>query len=162
MVIIFFQVARLVVVNEIGLSLHRFFGIEVSGKQFVLYLDKFQRFFGNGFRNRNHTRDVVSDVAHFVERERVLIMTDGKNSIRIRRVFANYDSHDSIQLFGTSSIDMFYARVRIRRMQNLPNQHPGHAEIVGIFAATGGFFRRIDHGGGLADNAEVTHRGLVI
>ena len=39
-------------------------------------------------------------------------------------------------------------------MQNLANQHPGHAEIVSVFAAARGLFRRVDHGGGLADNAE--------
>src|SRR5579863_229619 len=46
-------------------------------------------------------------------------------------------------------------------MQNLSDQHSRHAEVVSVLAAPGGFFRGIDHGGGLADNGEVRHFNLL-
>src|SRR6202040_1197420 len=37
---------------------------------------------------------------------------------------------------------------------------PRHAEIVGVFAAARRLFRRVNHGGGLADDAELAHFAL--
>ena len=156
-VIILFQIARLVVVDEVRLRLHRFFRIEVGGQHFVLYIDEFQRFLSDGFRNGDHARNVVADVTHFVERKRVLIVADGKNSVRIGRVLADDHSHHAVKHLGTAGIDAFNARMRIRRMQNLPDQHSGNAEIVSVFARTGGLFRGVDHGRRLADDGEITH-----
>ena len=102
MVIILFQVARLVVVDEIGLRLHRLFGIEVGRKHFVLHIDEFQRFLGDGLRNRDYARHVIADVTHFVERQRMLIVAHGKNSVRIGRVFANDNGYNSVELFGAA------------------------------------------------------------
>src|SRR5208282_2669296 len=108
-------------------------------------------------RNGDHTRDVVSDVTHLVERQRMLIVTNGKNSVRIGRVFADYDGDDAVKFFGAAGIDTLDARMRIRRMQNFPDQHAGHAEVVSIFAGAGGLFRRVDHRGGLSDDGKISH-----
>ena len=75
-VIILFQIPRLVVVNEIGLRLHRFFGIEVRRQHFVLNIDQFQRLLGDRLGDRDHASDVVPDVSHLVERERMLVVAD--------------------------------------------------------------------------------------
>jgi hypothetical protein len=47
-------------------------------------------------------------------------------------------------------------------VQNFADQHSRHADVVGVFAAARGLFRRVDHRGGLADNAELTHLKFVI
>ena len=139
---------------RVGLRLHRFFGIEVSGQDFVFHIDQFQRFFGDGFRDGDYAGDVIADVANLVERQRVLIVADGKNAVGIGRVFADCYGDDAVEMFGAGRVDAFDARMRIRRMQNLADQHAGHAEVVGVFARAGGLFRRVDHRGGLADDGE--------
>src|SRR5260370_41752017 len=42
----------------------------------------------------------------------------------------------------------------IRRVQNLPHEHPRQAEIVGVFPRASGLMRSVDHGGRLADDGE--------
>ncbi len=73
------------------LRLHRLFGIEVGGQHFVLDIDQFERLLGDRFGDSNHAGDVVADVAHLVERQRVLVVADGKNAVRIGRVLADDD-----------------------------------------------------------------------
>jgi hypothetical protein len=46
-------------------------------------------------------------------------------------------------------------------MQDLPDQHAGHAEIVGVFARPSGLSCRIDHGYGFADYGEVSHFSII-
>ena len=147
--------------------LHRLFGIEVSGQHFVLDVDEFQSLLGGRFGDRDHASHVVADVADFVERQRMLIVADRKNAVGIGRVFADNHGDHAVEFLGAAGVDALDARMRIGRMQNLANQHAGHAEIVGVLAGAGGLFRRVDHGGGLADDGEVaTHfsvpRALVI
>ena len=47
-------------------------------------------------------------------------------------------------------------------MQNLPDQHARHAEVVGVLAGAGGLAGRVDHRDGFADNGEVSHQSLVL
>src|SRR5258708_22988497 len=47
-------------------------------------------------------------------------------------------------------------------MKNLAYHNAGQAEVVGVLARVGGLARRIDHGGGLANDGEVTHSSRVI
>ena len=45
--IVLLEIAWFVVVNEVGLGLHRLFRIEVSRKHFVVHIDEFQRLLNN-------------------------------------------------------------------------------------------------------------------
>jgi len=60
----------------------------------------------------------------------MLIVTDRKNAVGIRRVLANDNGYNAVERFGATRIDVRNARVGVRRMQNLADQHPGHAKIV--------------------------------
>ncbi len=162
MVIILLQIARLVVVNQISLRLHRLFRIEISRQYFILDVDQFQRLLRNRLRNSDHARHVIPNVTHLVERQSVLIVSDRENSVRIRRVFSNDHGHNAINSFGAFRIDALDPSMRIRRMQNLANQHAGDAKVVRVLAAARSLLRRVDHRDGLADNGERTHCVFVI
>ena len=117
-VVVLFEVVRLVVVDEVGLGLHRFFGIEVGGQEFVFDIDQFERFFGGGLVDGGDAGDVVADVADFVEGERVLVVADGKNAVGIGRVFAGDDGDDAFEFLGAAGVNALDAGVRVRRMQD--------------------------------------------
>ena len=87
----------------------------------------------------------------------MLIVTDGKNAVGIGCVFANYDGDDAVECFGAAGVDALDARVRVGRMQNLPDQHAGQAEVVGVLAGACSLLGRVDHRRGLADNGEIIH-----
>jgi len=157
MMIVFLQIARLRVVNEIRLRLHRLFGIEVRGQDFILDVDEFERLLGDRFRNGNHAGYVVAHVAHLVERQRIFVVAHGQNAVRIRCILSHRNRNDPFALLRSARVYALYASVRIRRMQNLADQHAGQAEVVGVLARAGGFPGRVDHRGGLADNGEIAH-----
>src|SRR5208337_5280350 len=87
-VVVLLQIVRLVVVDEIGLGLHRLFGIEVGGQKFIIHSNQFERLLGYGFGDGRDAGDVIADVANLVERQRVLVVADGKNAEGIGRVLA--------------------------------------------------------------------------
>src|SRR5579872_6689915 len=160
MVIILFDVVGLVVVNQVTLGLHGFFRIAVCGQKFVFDVDQFQCAFGNGFIYGGDAGHVVPDVTDFVDRERVLVMADGQNAVRIRSVGSNDDADNSVDLLGAASIDALDARMRMRGMQNFAGQHPRDGEVVGVLAGTGGLTSRIDHGDRFTDDGELTHMSI--
>src|ERR1700688_1237244 len=65
MVIILFDVVRLVVVNEIVFGFHRLFRIEVGWQQFVFDVNQLKRSFGRGFIYGGDASNVVANVAYF-------------------------------------------------------------------------------------------------
>ena len=156
-VIILLHIARLGVVDKVRLRLHRFFGIKIGRQRLVLDVDQFERFLGDRLGNSNHTNDVVADVAHLVESQRVLVVTHRKNAVGIGSILAHYDGNYALALFGAARVDALDACVRIMGMQNLTDQHARHAEIVGVLARPGGLRGSVDHRGRLADNGETTH-----
>ena len=115
-VIILFEVVRLVVVDEVALGLHRFFGIEVCRQDFVFNVDEFEGFLGGRFVNGSDAGYVVADVADFVESEGVFIVADGENTVGIGRVFAGDDSDDALELLGSGRVNVLDAGVGMRRM----------------------------------------------
>ena len=54
---------------------------------------------------------------------------------------ADYDAHHAFQRQRFAGINFLDARVRQWRVQNLSDEHAGHAEIVGVFARAGGLGR---------------------
>ncbi len=117
-VIIFFQIVRLVLVDEVGLSLHRILGIEVGREDFIVDVDQLKGLIGGRFVYRGDTSHVVTHVANLLEGERVLVVADGKDSVGIGSVFAGYHADHSVEFFGAAGVDRPNAGVRIRRMQN--------------------------------------------
>src|SRR5258708_26832330 len=92
----------------------------------------------------------------------MLVVSNRKNAIGIRRVLADCSCNYALEFIGTAGVDALDARVRIGRMQNLANQHTREAEVVGIFARPRGLARGVDHSGRLADRGVVTHSSRVI
>src|SRR5262249_48447441 len=86
-------------------------------------------------------------------------MADGENTVGIGSVLTGSDCKDTIELLGARCVDALDARVRMRRMQDLADQHAGKGEVVGVLAGARGLFRRINHGDRLADDGEVGHGG---
>ncbi len=96
MVVILLQIAGLVVVNKVRLRLHRFFGIEIRGQDFVVDVDQFECRLGDGFGSRNHTGYIVAHIANLVGRQRMLVVADGQDTVRIGRVLAGHDGHHAV------------------------------------------------------------------
>ena len=117
-VIILFEVVRLVVVDEVALGLHRLFGIEIGGQDFVFDVDEFESFFRGRFIDGGDAGHVVADVADFVEGEGVFVVADGENAVGIGRVFAGDDGDDAVELLGAGGVNALDAGVRMRGMQD--------------------------------------------
>ena len=161
-VIVLFQVVGLVVVDEVGLGFHRFFGIEIRGQELVVNVDQLERLIRRGLVDRGDTCNVVTNVTDFVERERVLVMPDGKNAVGIGRVLSDYNRDDAFQFLGAASVNALDAGVWIRRMQDSADEHPRQAEVVGVLAGTRRLAGGVDHSGRLADDREVVGRWSLV
>ena len=146
MVIVLLDIVRTILVDQVALRLHRLFRIEVRRQRLVLDLDQLQRLLRDFFGHGSHAGDVVADVTHLADRQRSLVVTDRKNSILIRSIFARNDRNHAIQGSRATGVDALDQRMWIRRMQNLANQHSGQAEVVGVLAAASGLAGGIHHG----------------
>src|SRR5262249_30517463 len=153
-VIVLFDVVRLVFVDEVLLGFHRRFGIEVGGQQMVFHIDPFQPFLRRGLVLGYDAGNVVADVADFLNRKRVLIVANRKDAVRVGGVSSGDNGDDAVKLFGAAGVDALDAGVGMRRVQNSANQHAGEKEVVGIFARTGGLGGGVDHGDGSADDGK--------
>ncbi len=118
-VVVFFDVVWLVVVNEVALGLHRFFRIEVSRQKFVFDLNQFEGFLGYGFRDGGYACHVVADISNFVECKGVLIMSHRKDAEGIGGILAGHYRDDAFELLGARRVDVLDAGMRMRRVQNL-------------------------------------------
>ena len=156
-VIVLFDIVRALIVNQLGFGFHGIFGIEPGGEGFVFDVDQLKGFFGDGFGFGYDAGDVVADVADFIYRECGFVVADGENSVLIRGVLAGDYGDDAIECESAAGVDFLDARVRIRRMQNLADQHSGNAEIVGVFALAGGFCGGINQRDGFSDDGEFAH-----
>ena len=74
MVIILFEIVRLVLVDEVSLGLHRLFGIEIGRQNFIVNVDEFERLFGDGLGRRHNARHIVTYVADSIESEWVFVV----------------------------------------------------------------------------------------
>ena len=157
-VIILLDIVGTVLVDEIGFRLHRLLGIEPRRQRLVIDIDQFERPLGGFFIDRRDARNVIADVAHFADCQRGLIVTDRKDAVSIRCVFAGHDRHHAFERFGARSVDALDAGVGIRRMQDLANQHARNFEVVRIFAGAGGFAGGVDHCDRFTDNGKVSHK----
>ncbi len=156
-VIFLFNVVRLVFVDQVRLGLHRLFWIEPRRQQLVLHVDQLQRLLRRRLAHRCHARNVVADIPHLVDDQRVLIMSNRKYAVGSRRVLTGDDCHHAFNRERTPQIDLANAGMRIRRMQNLSHQHPRQAQIVCILSAARRFLRRIYQRDRLANDRELTH-----
>ncbi len=112
----------------------------------------------NLFADRGNTGHVIADVADLLHRQRGLVVTHGKNAVGIGRVRAGDDGDDALKRLGARGIDALDASVRIGRMQNLADQHPGEAEVVGVLACAGGLAGGVHHGDRFADYRKISHK----
>src|SRR5205807_2473989 len=101
--------------------------------------------------------NVVADVAHLVERKRVLIMADRQNAISVWRVLPRHNRNHASERFCAAGINVLDAGVWIGRVQDLADQHARHKQIVRVSARASGFLRRVYHGDGLSDDGKITH-----
>lgn len=60
-----------------------------------------------------------------------------------------------LDLRGVDALD---AGVRIRRMQDLADQHAGEFEVVRVFAGAGGLAGGVNHCDRFADDGKVAHK----
>ena len=154
-VVVLFEVVGLVVVDEVGLRLHRFLGIEVSGQELIIHLDQFEGLICSGFVDGGNTRNVVAHVTDFIQSERVFVVADGQNTIRIGRVFSDDHCDHPGQLLRAAGVNAFDTGVRVRRMQDSADEHTGQAQVVGVLAGAGGLAGGVDHGGGFSDDCVI-------
>src|SRR6185369_1555403 len=159
-VILLFNVVRLVGMNKFAGGEHRLLGIKVGGQDFVIDLDEFESTVGGFFVDSHNAGDVVADVANFTCGERGLIVPDGKNAVRGRTVVAGNDSNNSVQSLSLAAIDAKDASVRVGGMENPADEHTRNGEIVGITARTGRFLRCVYKTYGLANDRVVAHSAV--
>src|SRR6266550_7285499 len=112
-VIVFFDVVRLVVVDEIGFRFHRFFGIKVGGQYLVFDINQLECFLGSGLIQSGDASNVVAHVADFIYGERMLIMADGKNSVGVGGICAGSDRDDPVQFLSAGGVNTLDVGVRV-------------------------------------------------
>ena len=152
MVVLFLDIVRTFLVNEISLCLHRLNRIEVGRERLVFHIDQLDRAFGDFFVNGSDTCDIVADVADLLDRKRRLVMADGKYAVLVGRVCASDDGNHAFERLGTRCVNALDARMRVRGMKDLADQHSGQAEIVRVLTGAGGLARGVHHGDRFADD----------
>ena len=156
-VVVFFNIVRTLRMNPILLRLHGLFWIEPGWKQLIFNMNQIQRLLGNGLSGGHYAGHVVSDVAHPLNRKGGFIMAHGKDAVFVGRVLADDNRDYTLQGFSAGCVNVLDVSVRIRRMQDLANQHTRQEKIVSVLALSGGLTRRVNEGNAFADDGEVGH-----
>ena len=98
-----------------------------------------QRLFQNIGIERGDCRYRVADVAHLVNRQRVLILAGGQDAIFARQILAANHGQHARQRQRAACIDGENARVRVGRAQQASIDHARQHNIIGVEGATGHF-----------------------
>ena len=85
------------------------------------------------------------------------VVSDRQDSVGLGRIFADDNCDYTLEFLRTAGVDFLDAGVRMRRMQDLPDQHAGKRQVIGVLAGTCGLGGGIDHGNGFADDGKITH-----
>ena len=156
-VVLLLDVVWLALVDPISRRLHRLQRIEPRRERVVVHLNQLQRFLGDFGAGGSDRGDVVADVAHPIECKDTLVVPDGQDAVGIGRVAAGCDRFDARQRFRFRGIDGPDARVRMRRVQDLAEEHSRRNKVVGVFTQAGHFSRGVGHGERLADHRVWRH-----
>ena len=120
-------------------GLHGCFGIEHRRQRFVLDLNQVERFFGRVLVDGRHRGDLVPDVTHGIDGERQVVAGLRKIAVPdVGKIASGHDRAHARQRGGPTGVDAHDPRMRVGAAQELPVQHPGHGDVVGVLGAAGG------------------------
>ncbi len=156
-VVLLFDVVRLVLVDPVPRRLHGLFGVEPGRERLVVDLDPFQRLPGHLLGFGRHPGHVVAQVAHLVEGERRLVVPDGQDAVLVGEVAPGDHGVDTRQGLRPGGIDLPDARVGMRAMEDFPHQHPGQHQVVRVQGSPGHLVRPVHHGQAPADDGQIRH-----
>ena len=107
-------------------NLHRFFGIEDTGKLFVIDLDQLRCLFCDLLVNRRNSGNSLVQIPYLAHGERRLIPRCGHESPRpSTEVFRSDDCSDAWQSFGLTRVDIENLCVYNRTAQYFTPEHVG-------------------------------------
>ena len=78
-------------------------------------------------------------------------MSNRKDAVLVRRIVPGDHGYHAIESERSSRVDAFDDGVRIRRVQDLTNQHAGKREIIGVLPCSGRLAGGVDKRDGLSD-----------
>ena len=131
-----------------------FVRVEVLGKLLVGHVYQVERGDGRVLVDRCDRCNTVSDVAHLVHAERVLVGRPGDDAVRRGHVAAVDDPVDALQRLGARRVDRHDARVRVGAPQDLAVEHPRERDVVGVAGAAGRLGQPVDLPHGAADGVQ--------
>src|SRR6267142_1164286 len=132
----------------------RFFGIGDGGENFVLDVDEVQSFERGELLAGDDGSDGITDVAHMIEAEGLLVLADGKNPVLDGQVFPGKNQIDSGVSESAGGVDLSNAGVRMRGKQKFGVGHARKEDVVGEARLTGHFRAGVHPASRNADYAE--------
>src|ERR1700674_3577948 len=108
-----------------------FFGGGDGGEKFVVDVDEVQSFERGEFLAGDDGSDGITDVAHVIEAEGLLVLADGKNSILDGQILPGENQIDTGVSESAGSVDFSNACVRMRGVQRCAMGHAREEDVVG-------------------------------
>src|SRR6266704_4298735 len=92
-------------------------------QRLVLNLDQIHRVKRDVLVNRRHCSYRIANEADLIYTKGVLVLADGENAVRNRKVFSGDDRYDSKTPEGFREVNVLYMRMRQMAAQNLAIKH---------------------------------------
>ena len=131
--------------------LERVLGREHRRQHFVVHLHQPQRLVRRPLVDGGDAGHGIADVAHFLHRERRLVLRPGDDAVLERQLGADQRRHHAGQRLGGARIDAADPRVRVRGPEDLRVQHPRQRDVVGVEPGTVGLRPAVRFGKAGAD-----------
>ena len=126
-----------------------------DGRQYLIFnLDELQRLVNRFLIDRRDGRDLITDEAHLVDAENILVPSGRADAIFLARdIFMGDNRFHTRKPFCFRRIDMQNLRVGMRARQDLADEHVRKLEITGISGLAGSFHPSIYLWNTMADHS---------
>ncbi len=101
-----------VIVNTWLVDQHRFIDGRDRFEWLIFDFDQIHRIESDVFIDRSNRSNGIADESHFIDAECVLILTDGQDAVRNRKVFSRDNSKNAGQRQRFGNVDTLNQRVR--------------------------------------------------
>ena len=111
------------------------FRLQVGRELFVLDVDELEGVEGRVFVHGRDRSDAISDVAHAIQAQRILVRSPRDDSVPDRHVLAGDHGMNAGEGEGPASVHGNDARVGMGAPQDLPMKHAGQDDIVRVLCS---------------------------